>query len=32
MITFTNEETQRIHYPHNDALVITMTIVNHKVH
>ena len=28
-ITFTDEETERIHHPHDDAIVITLLIANY---
>ncbi|XP_065621102.1 uncharacterized protein LOC136063965 [Quercus suber] len=29
-ITFTDEDTKRIHYPHDDAIVITLLIADYK--
>ncbi|XP_058103715.1 uncharacterized protein LOC131247465 [Magnolia sinica] len=31
-LTFTEEDTQGIHHPHDNALVVIMTVINHKVH
>ncbi|XP_058111220.1 uncharacterized protein LOC131254244 [Magnolia sinica] len=31
-VTFTEEDARRIQHPHDDALVVTMTIANHKVY
>ena len=31
-ITFTEEDARRIHFPHNDTLVVTVQIRNMKVH
>ena len=31
-ITFTEEDSQRVHFPYNDPLVITVQIANMKVH
>ena len=28
-ITFTNEDARRLHHPHEDAIVITLTIANY---
>ncbi|XP_058068779.1 uncharacterized protein LOC131218114 [Magnolia sinica] len=31
-LTFTEDNVCRIHHPHNDSLVVTMTVANHKVY
>ncbi|XP_058068719.1 uncharacterized protein LOC131218052 [Magnolia sinica] len=31
-LTFTKEDARGIHHPHDDVLVVTMTMVNHMVH
>ena len=30
-ISFTNEKAERIHYPHDDAIVITLLIANYII-